>query len=205
MMTTLLLIRHGMTDAVGRVITGRRPGVHLNEEGKRQVELLVETLSTTALAAVYSSPLERALETARPIARAHVIEPQLSDRLLEVDFGQWEGCTLDELSRLPEWQAFNEFRSHTHAPGGEHMLDVQRRMIDEMEELRRRHAGECVAVVSHGDVIRATVAHYLGVPLDLFLRLEISPASVSAIQLGEMHARVPIINGTAPLLAPLQF
>jgi probable phosphoglycerate mutase len=84
------------------------------------------------------------------------------------------------------------------------MLDVQRRMIDEMEALRLRHPGEYVAVVSHGDVIRATVAHYLGVPLDLFLRLEISPASVSAIQLGEMDTRVPIVNGTAPLLAPLQ-
>ena len=204
-MTTLLLIRHGMTDAVGRVITGRRAGIHLNEQGKRQVEELEEILASARLAAVYSSPLERALETAHPIARRHRIEPQTRDRLLEVDFGDWEGCTLEELSRLPAWHAFNQFRSHTRAPGGEHMLDVQTRMVDEVEELSRRHPDECVALVSHGDVIRATIAHYLGVPLDLFARLEISPASVSAIQVGETHARVPIVNGTAPLLAPLQF
>jgi probable phosphoglycerate mutase len=193
-----------MTDAVGRVITGRRPGVHLNEEGKRQVEALAETLSTAELSAVYSSPLERALETAHPIARTHELVPQLRDGLLEVNFGELEGYSLEELSSLPGWEALNHFRSHVRAPGGENMIDVQKRMIDEMEDLRRRHTHHRIALISHGDVIRATVAHYLGVPLDLFLRLEISPASVSVIQLAESYARVPVVNGTAPLLAPLQ-
>lgn len=203
-MTTFLLIRHGMTDAVGRFITGRRPGVRLNEQGGRQVEKLADVLSDARIAAVYSSPLERALETAQPIARTQGLETQVRDGLLEVDFGAWEGCSFEELSRLPGWKAFNSFRSQVRPPGGEHMLDVQRRMVGEMEDLLRRHPGESIALISHGDVIRAAIAHYLGVPLDLFLRLEISPASVSAIQLGETHARVPVVNGTSPLLAPLQ-
>ena len=203
-MTTFLLIRHGTTDTVGRVITGRRSGVSLNEQGKRQVEILADVLSDARIAAVYSSPLERALETAQPIARVHGLAAKVRNGLLEVDFGALEGCSLEELSRLPGWEAFNIFRSQVRPPGGEHMLDVQRRMVGEMEDLLCRHPDECIALISHGDVIRATIAHYLGVPLDLFLRLEISPASVSVIQLGETHARVPVVNGTSPLLAPLQ-
>jgi broad specificity phosphatase PhoE len=202
---TFLLIRHGMTDVVGRKLTGRRPGVVLNESGHRQVRDLAAGLRGLKATAIYSSPLERAMETAKALGEVLGLEVVSSDRLLEVDFGGWEGLTLAELSGVPAWNAFNRMRSHFAAPSGEHMLDIQRRMAAEIEELRQRHAGGVVILVSHGDVIRVTLAHYLGIPLDLFLRLEVSPASVSVVQVGAEEIRVPVVNATIPLLAPIQY
>lgn len=202
-MTTFLLIRHGMTDAVGRRLTGRQPGVFLNQQGRQQVAELAERLRGLKAVAIYSSPLERAVETATPVATALGLDIQQSERLLEVDFGDWEGSTLSELAGAPGWDAFNRMRSHFRSPNGEHMLDIQRRMVSQMEELRELHKGGVVLLVSHGDVIRVTLAHYLGMPLDLFLRLEVSPASVSVVQVGEEGIRVPIVNATSPLLASI--
>jgi probable phosphoglycerate mutase len=111
-----------------------------------------------------------------------------------MDFGAWTGRRFAELDELPEWRRFNTLRSVTRAPGGESMLEVQARAVSAVEALRRRHPeGRCL-VVSHGDVLRGLVAHYAGIPLDLFQRLEIAPASVSVVQAGEHEIAVRSVN-----------
>jgi probable phosphomutase (TIGR03848 family) len=193
-MTTFLLIRHGATDAIGKRLVSRSPHVMLNAEGRAQVAELAQRLASLPIAAVYSSPLERARATAEPIARAHQLEVRVNEALHEFEFGSWTGKSLEELAGLPEWQAFNQYRSLTRAPGGESMLEVQLRMVGLLEELTRTHAQALVALVSHGDPLRALLAYYLGVPLDLFQRIEIQPASASVITLGQQGARVLRMN-----------
>lgn len=200
MTTTFLLIRHATTDAVvGRCLAGRAPGVHLNQAGRDEVARLVARLAGAAVGAVYSSPLERALETAEPLARSLGLEVRALDPLNELDFGRWTGLTFEELERDPLWRRFNSFRSGARAPGGELMIEAQARIVAEVERLRLAHAGETIAVVSHGDPLKAVIAHYTGIPLDLFRRVEISPASVSILEVGEEDARVLLVNGTGNL------
>lgn len=200
-MTTFLLVRHALCDVVGAAIAGRSPGVHLNAEGRAQADALAARLETAGLAAVYSSPLERARETAAPIARRAALDVSVADGLNEVDFGEWTGRTLRELDEAPGWKAFNTFRSGTPIPGGTTMAEVQARIVGELERIRRGHPNGRVAVVSHGDVLRAAVAYFIGVPIDLFQRLEIAPASVSGLALEPWGARLLFLNhvGDMPL------
>lgn len=192
-MTTFWLIRHGETDVIGKVITGRLPGVHLTASGRSQAEALARKLAGARLEAIYSSPLERARETAEPLARATGLEIQLCEAANEVQFGEWSGKALTELEGLPEWRRFNTLRSTSVIPGGELMLDVQTRIVKEMECMRRRPESR-VAIVSHGDVIKAAVAHFAGIPLDLFHRIEISPASLSMISLDDHGPSILRVN-----------
>jgi probable phosphoglycerate mutase len=193
-MTTFLLIRHGMTDAVGKTITGRFPGVHLNEIGQKQAADLAVRLRLWKIDAIYSSPLERALETAAPTAQRLRLNVMKSEALSEVDFGEWSGRTLEELNQLPEWRLFNTFRSSTRAPGGELATEVQTRMVEQLTRYSRQHPDQTVAVFSHADAIRLTLAHFLGMPIDLMHRLEIRPASVSALRLAEWGPQVLLMN-----------
>jgi probable phosphomutase (TIGR03848 family) len=195
-MTTFLLIRHAMCDTVGRTIAGRSPDVHLNREGKTQAEDLAARLSSLSLAAIYSSPLERALETAAPIAAKHRLPVSTAPGLNELDFGDWTGRALADLEGNQDWIAFNSFRSGTRIPGGETMTEVLARALREIDHARRAHpdAGHLVAIVSHGDVLRALLAHYLGISLDLFQRLELDPASVSIVVLDCYGPRVTRVN-----------
>jgi broad specificity phosphatase PhoE len=146
--------------------------------------------------AVYTSPLERAIETAEPIARSHSLEPQQVEALGEVRLGEWEGLNFSELDKRETWRRYNTFRSGVRIPGGELMLETQARMIQQIECLTARHPGETVAIVSHGDPLRAAIAYFLGIALDLVLRLEVSPASLSVLQVHEWGARVLCINDT---------
>lgn len=198
-MTTFLLIRHGLTDLVDRAISGWMPGVHLNETGRGQALGLAERLARAPIAAIYSSPLERARETAEPLAERLGLEIRLLDELGEIRFGEWTGRTLDELSGEPLWQRFNALRSLTRVPGGELMLETRTRVIEALARLRRAQANELIAVVSHGDVIRAAVTYYAGVPLDLFQRIEIGPASVSVVEVSEYGPRLLRLNDTGSL------
>ena len=194
-MTTLLLVRHALCDPVGKAVAGRAPGVLLNETGRAQAERLSERLAGLPIEALYSSPLERARETARPIAERLGLEVRLAPELLELDFGEWTGLTFEEVRASAAWQQFNSFRSCTRIPGGELMLEVQARAVAALERLRERHAGWVVAV-SHGDVIRAAIAHYVGIPLDLVQRLEVGPASVSALSFDAGGVRILRLNDT---------
>jgi probable phosphoglycerate mutase len=194
-MTTFALIRHASHALLGQTIVGRTPGVRLSLEGAGQAEALAERLQASSIRALYSSPLERARETAALIGARLRREVQIADELNEIDFGDWTNRTLADLHELEEWRRFNSFRSGSRIPNGESMLEVQDRMLRLLERLCATHGDETVALVSHGDVIKATLAHCLGLPLDLFQRSEISPASVSVVRIERHGPAVLLING----------
>jgi probable phosphoglycerate mutase len=181
--TTILLIRHGQTDAVDRYVAGTADGTPLNAAGRLQVERLAGHLRNAPLAVVMSSPLTRALETAAPIARSHGVEIQPAAAFAEFEVGRWTGRRFHELDADPQWQQFNALRSIARAPGGELMLEVQQRAVSALLDLAAAFPSARLAVVSHGDVIRAALMYFLGMPLDLVHRLEVAPASVSTVTL----------------------
>jgi len=195
-MTTFLLIRHGDTDAIGQTLAGWTPGWHLNARGKQQAERLAQRLAERPIRAVYTSPLERTVETAEPIARRHGLEAQLVEALGEIRLGEWEGRPFKELDPREDWRKFNAFRSGTRAPGGELMIETQTRMVQQITSLCERHPSDTVALVSHADPLRAVVAYFLGMPLDLVSRLEIGPASLTVLQVHGWGARVLSLNET---------
>jgi broad specificity phosphatase PhoE len=163
------------------------------------VEQLAQRLAPVPIRAVYTSPLARAVETAQPIAARHGLEPEVREELGEFRFGEWEGMTFDALAQDALWQRFNADRSRVRAPGGELMVETQTRLVTQLESLREQHAGDTIAIVSHGDPLRSAVAHYLGIPLDFMLRFEISPASVTVIANAEWGVRVLCLNQTGDL------
>jgi probable phosphoglycerate mutase len=143
---------------------------------------------------VYTSPLERAVETAEPIARRHELEARIVEELGEVRFGEWEGLHFEELAGRADWRAFHEFRTGTRPPGGELMMETQLRMVRQFELLGDRHPDETIAIVSHGDPLRLLVAWCLGLSTDLLLRFELSPGSVSIAQKWAHGCRMLCIN-----------
>jgi broad specificity phosphatase PhoE len=198
-MTRFLLIRHATTDAVGQRFSGRLPGVLLNAEGQAQAQQLAGRLAEAPLDAVYSSPLERALQTAKPLAATHHLMPVVEEAFIELNLGEWTNKTFQELHDDPQFHLFNSFRGGTRIPGGELMLEAQARMVAGLQRLAGQHPYQTVAVVSHSDLIKAAVAYYAGSPLDLFQRLEISPASVSILEIYAESARLIALNSTPEL------
>jgi probable phosphomutase (TIGR03848 family) len=194
--TTCLLVRHALCDPVGHALAGRRPGVHLNPAGRAQAAELARRLRPVGLDVVASSPLERARETAEAIAAGRELEVTTAEGLIEFDFGSWTGAAFSALHGDPVWDRFNRERSSTRAPGGERMDEVQRRAVAAVERLAAAHPGGRVAVVSHLDVLRAVLCHYLGVALDNFGRFELSPASVTVLHLDHGQARLTALNFT---------
>ena len=195
-MTQLLLIRHAQNDWVraGR-LAGWTPGVHLNEEGHRQAEALGKRLAPAKLQAVYSSPLERAIETAQAIVKHHPdIELQIERGLGEVDFGRWTGKRLRWLARTRLWKVVQTFPSRARFPDGESLQEMQTRVVGTLEQIASKHLGSTIVIVSHSDVLKAVIAHYLGMHLDLFQRIVVSPASLSIIALHNMGPRIVRLN-----------
>jgi broad specificity phosphatase PhoE len=127
---------------------------------------------------------------------------QIRESLAEVGFGEWEGRKIDELRPLDRWKQWNSFRSGTRAPGGETMQEIQSRVVGEMFRLREEHPDDCVALVSHGDVIKSAVAYFLGVPLDLFSRIEIGLTSVSIVALADYGPWVLCVNNMGLIELP---
>ena len=195
-MIRILLIRHGTTDLLGKMLYGRMPGILLNSDGLRQAERLAEVLSARyEIGEVLSSPLDRARQTAQPIASRCHLAVDVDEEITEIDFGLWMGKTFEELSRLADWKSYNRNRSITQAPGGESMMHVQARAWRALDRLARRHSTfekSTAAVISHGDVIRCILLLLLGMPIDHIGRIEIAPASVTEIVLGP-HG--PIVHG----------
>jgi probable phosphoglycerate mutase len=198
-MMNLLLIRHAINDWVGDRLAGWTPGVHLNDEGRAQAATLARRLEKAPLAAVYSSPLERTLETAQPLAQAHSLAVQVREGLGEAQYGDWTGRSLKELKDDKMWPAVQVYPSGARFPGGESMREVQARIVAEIDAIRDAHPGQIVAVVSHSDPIKMAVAHYAGLALDLFQRLTISPASVTAFVFTQYGPRLICLNHTDPL------
>jgi probable phosphoglycerate mutase len=198
-MMNLLLVRHAVNDWVGERLAGWTPGVHLNEEGRAQASDLARRLAEAPLAAVYSSPLERTLETAQALAEPHGLEVQVREGLGEVRYGEWTGRSLEELRKEELWPVVQVYPGGARFPGGESMRESQARIVAEIDGIRDAHPEQTVVVVSHSDPIKMAVAHYAGVPLDLFQRLSVSPASVTALTFTRFGPRLLCLNHTASL------
>jgi probable phosphomutase (TIGR03848 family) len=201
-MTTLLLIRHATNDFVktGK-LAGWTPQVHLNEEGQAQAQALGERLRHAPLNALYASPLERTMETAQAIQQYHPhLSIQAHEGIGEVRYGDWEGMKISALAKRKMWQVVQEYPSRAYFPNGETMRGVQTRVVNALEELVTRHPNQMVAVVFHADLIKMAVAHYLGVHLDNFQRIMISPASISTIMLGHSRPFIASVNDMAHIL-----
>jgi probable phosphoglycerate mutase len=198
-MTTFFLIRHASCNGLGRTLWGRTPGVCLNDKGKLQAEQLADRFSGITLRAIYSSPLERAVETAETIARTMNLEVIKSPAFEEINFGAWTGKSFETLSSDETWRRFNTHRSETRIPGGESFLEVQNRIVKEIETLRLQHGNGHVALVSHADVIRAAVAYFAATPIDMIERFEISPCSVSVVSVDTHNATLLTINNEREL------
>ncbi|MGD8819240.1 MAG: MSMEG_4193 family putative phosphomutase [Anaerolineae bacterium] len=198
-MMNLLFVRHAVNDWVGERLAGWTPGVHLNEEGRTQATDLAQRLAEVPLAAVYSSPLERTLETARALAEPHNLEVQVRQDLGEVRYGDWTGRSLEELRKEELWPVVQVYPGGARFPGGESMRESQARIVAEVDRIRDAHPEQTVVVVSHSDPIKMAVAHYTGVPLDLFQRLSISPASVTAFAFTRFGPRLLCLNHTVSL------
>jgi probable phosphoglycerate mutase len=201
-MPTFLLIRHGDNNTLGKKLAGRSPGVHLNEIGMNQAKQLAAELGNTPIKAIYASPLERAQETAKPLAEQLKLEIRTDPTLIEVDFGGWQGKSLKQLRRTKLWKTVQHNPGAFQFPGGESFVDAQKRIVDGLHALSQEFKDEeLVICVSHSDPIRLAVAHFLGMPLDHLQRLRIAPASITALVIprdGNIH--IDFINQTLHLL-----
>jgi probable phosphoglycerate mutase len=195
-MTLVYLVRHADHDYVGRGLAGRL-GVPLNAAGRVQAERLGRWFGRERVSAVWSSPLPRTLDTAAPIARAHGLPVREADALLEVEFGAWTGKEFAALEDDADWQRWNGIRSLSRPPGGESMSEVQGRMVDFINQLRNDDPDGAHVLVGHGDPIRVALAYYLGVAIDLFLRIEVSPASISVLSMEPWGPCVLRVNGSS--------
>jgi probable phosphoglycerate mutase len=189
-MTTVHLVRHAVHPLVDRVLVGRTSGAQLGKEGREQARALARRLAGDRIAAVQSSPRERALETAALIAAPLGLPVDIVPELDEADFGQWAGCSFEQLNRDPRWFAWNSERGTARPPDGETMLELQKRILGHLSRLQEEKAETKVVLVSHAEVIRAALLHFLGIALDGFARVEIAPASISTLLLNGSGAQV---------------
>jgi probable phosphoglycerate mutase len=192
--TTFYLVRHGANDMLPHALAGRLPAVHLNEAGRVEALRIAERLRQFPIRQIFSSPMERAHETAEPLARALNLPVQISEALNEVDFGEWHGAEMKALDQDKRWREWNEFRGGHQLPRGETMIHIQSRVVSEMIRLRNQFPDEHVALFSHGDPIRAALCHWLGMPLDFLQRLEAATGSVSIVSIDDRTAIVREMN-----------
>ena len=180
--TRVLLVRHGLTDSTGAILPGRTPGLNLSATGRAQAERTAELIADgTTVDAVYTSSLERARQTATPIAAATGLRAKVDRGLIECDFGEWTGQQLASLMKQPEWATVQRAPSSFRFPGGESFVEMQLRIVSTIDRLRAAHRGGTIVCVSHADPIKAAIAQAIGTHLDLFQRIVISPASVSVL------------------------
>ena len=178
--TRLVLARHAVTAQTGPMLTGRAPGVDLSDEGRRQADALAERLANHPVAVVYASPIERTTQTAQAVAARHGLPVEALPGVIEADYGEWTGGKIADLAKTDLWKTVQRAPSRARFPGGESLSEMQSRMVSALEAVVADHAGELIVVVSHADPIKAAIAHYTGVHLDLFQRIVVSPASVTA-------------------------
>ena len=200
--TTVLLVRHGTTPTTGRILPGRAPGLHLSPAGRAQAERVASAIAELdpRPVAVYASPLERARETAAPIALALGARVRTEKGLVDLDVGDWTGMSIKRAARRREWTAVQRWPAGFSFPNGESFSELIARATDAVGRLVRAHPGDTVVAVSHADPIRALVATAAGVPLDLFQRLVVSTCSVSAVRYSPDGPRVLCMNASAERL-----
>ena len=201
-MTTFLLIRHASHDLLGKAIAGRAPGLRLNDIGRRESERLAARLARANIAEIITSPRERTLDTAQPLASRLNLRPAIDPAIDEIDFGTWTGATFDSLKSDPEWHRWCRQRGSARPPNGEPFIAVQQRIVAAIERLRASPGERTIALFSHGDVIKAALAYYLRISLDHLERFDIAPASVSVLATGDGWEQVKLVNDTSEF-APL--
>jgi broad specificity phosphatase PhoE len=192
--STFYLIRHAEKAAPAEILCGRTANIHLSEIGRRQAARLAQQLAREAIEGIYCSPLERARETAQPLADAKALPVHVTDHFNEVDYGHWTNQTLAALRRDEQWNRFNTFRIGTRIPGGETMLSIQCRVVSELLRLRDAFPQAEIAIVSHGDPIRAALLYFSGASLEQWNHFEVSVGSISALALSEHQARLLYMN-----------
>jgi probable phosphomutase (TIGR03848 family) len=198
-MTLLLLVRHGHTDAAGKRLTGWAPGIHLNAHGREEADALLTRLEEIPVDAIYSSPLERCRETAAPLAHARRLSVRIRRGLIETGYGDWTGRTISQLRRTTLWKTVERTPSAVRFPGGESLLEVQARAVDEMNQIAAGHPNGTVVVVSHSDPIRLFIAHVAGAHVDHLHRLVVDTASVTAVSMDHGTPRLLKVNDTGGL------
>lgn len=198
-MTTFLLVRHADHDWVGRGFAGRMPDVSLNLRGREQAQELVDRLRAQPLDAIYCSPQPRTQQTAQLLAARRGLEIRVDTAFDEVDLGDWEGRTFQDVRDDPAWSHWLERRGSAQPPGGEPFADVATRAMEGLRTLVGRHPDRYVLIVSHGDVLKAMIASCLGLSLDLLERFDIAPASVSVLAMGEGWSQLRLLNAQGPL------
>jgi broad specificity phosphatase PhoE len=199
--TTILLIRHASHDLLGNTLAGRMPGVTLNRKGRAEAERLAERLAHARIGSIHVSPRERARETAAPIAARLNLEPLVCGDLDEIEFGSWTGRAYPALAGDPAWALWVERRSAACPPAGESILAAQRRIVQCIARLCEECSDGTLALVSHGDLIKAALAHFLASSLDQLERFDIAPASVSVVAAGKGWAQVRLVNDTGSIVA----
>jgi len=194
MTATILLVRHAAHSQLGRVLSGRAGDVPLSAAGEAQARSLALRLSCEGLAAVHSSPVRRARDTAQALVASGEVPETIAEPLNEIDFGDWSGKDFAELEHDPTWREWNAKRGVAVPPGGEPMAAVQERVLAYLRAVAQQASGAVVAMVSHADVIRACVAGILGLSLDRILSFDVDPASVTRIAAGGWGERVLSLN-----------
>lgn len=200
-MPLLLLIRHGENDFVkSGKMAGRLPGVHLNEKGQKQAQALAEALKDIPLKAVYSSPLERAMETAKPIAESHKLKIVEQPDLMDTDIGKWQGKSWRVLGLTKLWKVVQNAPSRFRFPEGESFLEAQTRYVNAIERIIQTNnkPKDVIVVVFHADPIKLVVAQFLGMPLDHFQRLSCDTGSLTAIHASETTVNLIKLNQRPP-------
>lgn len=200
-MPLLLLIRHGENEFVktGK-LPGHLPGIHLNERGQKQAQALGEALKDVPLKAIYSSPLERAMETAEPIAATHKLEILQEPGLRDANVGNWQGKSIRALRLTNAWKVVQQSPSRFHFPEGESFMELQTRIVNVLEGAVKKYnkPKDIVAVVFHADPIKLAVSHFLGLPMDHFQRLSCDTGSLTALYVGDMGANLLKLNQRPP-------
>jgi broad specificity phosphatase PhoE len=195
-MPTIVLIRHGNNDFMQKGLAGRLPGVHLNESGRQQAYSLAGKLAMAPIKAIYSSPMERALETARPLAEVKGLAVQERPGLIEMDYGEWQGKTFKQLQRLKLWKLLMKDPAQMRFPGGESICEAQERACLELESIAAEYGDkDLLTLFTHGDIIRLLVAHFLEMPLRAYHKLSANTASITILSLNkENQVHLPVIN-----------
>lgn len=198
--TRLVLVRHAVTAQTGPLLSGRKPGIDLSDEGRRQAAATADRLAPPVrVDAVYASPIERTQQTAAAIAAKHGLPVVTLDGVIEAEYGDWTGGAIADLAKTDLWKVVQAAPSRARFPNGESIAEMQARMVAALDGVIAAHPGEHVVVVSHADPIKAAIAHYTGMHLDLFQRVVVSPASVTVFEIGTFGAALVKANETGSL------
>jgi probable phosphoglycerate mutase len=197
--TTLVLVRHAVTPQTGPILSGRTPGIDLSDLGHEQAAGAGERLKDLPVRAVYASPIDRTQQTAAHIAAHHDLAVRVLDGVIEADYGDWTGGQLTDLAKTDLWKTVQRSPSRARFPNGESIAEMQVRTVAALEAVVARHPGETIVVVSHADPIKAVIAHFTGVHLDLFQRIAVSPASITVFVLGPHGVTLVKCNDTGSL------